>query len=186
MKLKILEFPASMSSFEGKDVYLRVAAPRPETMYGQTNCFVLPEGEYGIYEMPGDWYLVCSERAMKNIAHQDLTHEFGQFKEEGRVMGSDLIGVPLKAPLCPFEKVYVLPLLTISMNKGTGVVTSVPSDAPADWAALNDFRTKADFRSKYGVKEEWVKDFEPVPIIEIPEYGNMIAEVLCKQFKVKS
>lgn len=29
-------------------------------------------------------------------------------------------------------------MLTISMDKGTGVVTSVPSDAPDDYAALRD------------------------------------------------
>jgi leucyl-tRNA synthetase len=29
-------------------------------------------------------------------------------------------------------------MLTISMDKGTGVVTSVPSDAPDDFAALRD------------------------------------------------
>jgi hypothetical protein len=38
--------------------------------------------------------------------------------------------------------VYSLPLLTISMKKGTGVVTSVPSDAPDDWAALRDLKEK--------------------------------------------
>ncbi len=31
---------------------------------------------------------------------------------------------------------YVLPLLTILTNKGTGVVTSVPSDSPDDYMAL--------------------------------------------------
>jgi len=30
-------------------------------------------------------------------------------------------------------------MLTISMTKGTGIVTSVPSDAPDDWACLRDF-----------------------------------------------
>jgi len=49
-----------------------------------------------------------------------------------------LIALPLKAPYATFEKVYSLPMMTISMNKGTGVVTSVPSDAPDDWAALRD------------------------------------------------
>ena len=32
----------------------------------------------------------------------------------------------------------MLPLLTILTNKGTGIVTSVPSDAPDDYAALMD------------------------------------------------
>jgi hypothetical protein len=30
----------------------------------------------------------------------------------------------------------VLPLLTILTNKGTGIVTSVPSDSPDDYTAL--------------------------------------------------
>jgi hypothetical protein len=33
-------------------------------------------------------------------------------------------------------RIYVLPLLTILMTKGTGVVTSVPSDSPTDYIAL--------------------------------------------------
>jgi len=30
---------------------------------------------------------------------------------------------------------YLLPMLSVSMNKGTGVVTSVPTDAPDDYMA---------------------------------------------------
>lgn len=30
-------------------VFLLAATLRPETMYGQTNCWVLPEGQYGAY-----------------------------------------------------------------------------------------------------------------------------------------
>ncbi len=55
------------------------------------------------------------------------------------IKGKDLIGVPLKAPLSTYDKVYTFPMFSISMTKGTGVVTSVPSDAPDDWAALRDF-----------------------------------------------
>ncbi len=33
---------------------------------------------------------------------------------------------------------FVLPLTTIKMDKGTGIVTSVSSDAPSDYAALKD------------------------------------------------
>lgn len=46
--------------------------------------------------------------------------------------------MPVKAPLATFETVYVLPMTTISMKKGTGVVTSVPSDSPDDYATLKD------------------------------------------------
>lgn len=66
------------------------------------------------------------------------------------------MGLPLKAPNSSYERVYSLPMMTISMLKGTGVVTSVPSDAPDDWAALNDLRKKADMRAKFGITEDMV------------------------------
>ena len=53
-------------------------------------------------------------------------------------------------------QVYVLPLLTISMTKGTGIVTSVPSDAPDDWAALMDVKNKDALRAKYKITDDMV------------------------------
>ena len=41
-----------------------------------------------------------------------------------------------------YPHVYALPMMTIKENKGTGVVTSVPSDAPDDYAALVDIQNK--------------------------------------------
>jgi leucyl-tRNA synthetase len=114
------------------------ATLRPETMYGQTNCYVLPEGKYGVFEMKNNELFICSQRSARNMAFQELTREDGKYPCLHEVLGQELIGLPLKAPLTHFERVYALPMLTISMNKGTGIVTSVPSDAPDDWAALRD------------------------------------------------
>ena len=65
-----------------------------------------------------------------------------------------------QAPNSPYERIYVLPLLTILTNKGTGVVTSVPSDSPDDYAALTDLKKKPKLREKFGVKDEWVLPYE--------------------------
>jgi leucyl-tRNA synthetase len=46
---------------------------RPETTYGQTNCFILPSGEYGAYEMKNDEIFICSRRAARNMSYQGLT-----------------------------------------------------------------------------------------------------------------
>ena len=73
---------------------------------------------------------------------------------------------------------------TISMAKGTGVVTSVPSDSPDDWAALRDLQTKKGLREKYFVQEEWCVPFEPVPIIDIPELGNLAAVKMVDDLKI--
>lgn len=56
------------------------------------------------------------------------------------------MGLPLNAPNAVHQRIYTLPMMTISMKKGTGVVTCVPSDAPDDWMATCDLRTKKAFR----------------------------------------
>ena len=75
-------------------------------------------------------------------------------------------------------------MMTISMTKGTGVVTSVPSDAPDDFAALMDLKNKKAFREKYHLTEDMV-NFEPVEIINIPAFGNLTAVKLCEDLKIK-
>ena len=105
-----------------------------------------------------------------------------------------------QAPLASFERVYVLPLFTISMTKGTGVVTSVPSDAPDDWVALHELKTKPDLRAKFGLTLEQV-DFPVVPVIrvDVPSSGggddgqplkegwssDVSAEYWCERLKIK-
>lgn len=64
IKLKVLEFPGVLAPLAGKAVFLGPATLRPETMYGQTNCFVLPEGEYGAYEMANGEVLIISARCV--------------------------------------------------------------------------------------------------------------------------
>ena len=122
---------------------------------------------------------------MKGMAYQDLTKEYGKFFKVGDIKGKDLIGTPVKAPLCQYEWVFVLPLVTISMNKGTGVVTSVPSDAPDDYAAFNEYKNDPKKWEFYGIDASWVEGIDVVPIIDISEYGNMIAVKLCTDMKVQ-
>ena len=155
-------------------------------MYGQTNCFILPEGDYGLYEMKGDEFFVMSHRAAQNFAWQEMTKEDTKYPQLASVKGQDIIGKRLKTPLAPFEHVYALPMPTISMGKGTGIVTSVPSDSPDDYAMLYDLQTKKGLREKYNVLEEHCVPFEPIPIIEIPGLGNMAAKSEYERLKIQS
>ena len=61
-----------------------------------------------------------------------------------------LSGLPLKSPLFVNEVIYLLPVLTILTDKGTGIVTSVPSDSPDDYMALQDLKSKPALRLKFG------------------------------------
>jgi leucyl-tRNA synthetase len=64
-----------MSMLEGKRVFLVPATLRPETMYGQTNCFLSPKITYGAFEMKDNEVFICVERAVRNMAFQGLTAE---------------------------------------------------------------------------------------------------------------
>jgi len=64
-----LELPESLAAWEGKNVFLVAGTLRPETMYGQTCCFILPTGEYGLYEMVNGDFFVMSDRAAKGFAY---------------------------------------------------------------------------------------------------------------------
>lgn len=191
IKLLVLEpYPAGSPlndpSLAGKKLYLAPATLRPETMYGQTNCFVLPEGDYGAFEMANGDVLLLSERSAKGLAHQGHTAVWGEAPCLVKLKGTDLLGLPLKAPNCPYERIYTLPLLTISMGKGTGVVTSVPSDAPDDFVALRELKEKPLWREKFGLTAEMVEPYEVIPIIEIEGYGNMSAVTMCERLNIKS
>jgi leucyl-tRNA synthetase len=170
-------------------VFLLAATLRPETMYGQTNAWVLPEGEYAAFEgLNGEAY-VCTRRAALNLSYQELLPEAarGAPRQLGPPLkGQDLIGLRVEAPNAP-RPVRVLPLLTILTNKGTGVVTSVPSDSPDDYAALKDLQSKPKLREKFGVSESWgVDGIAPVHIIDIPGFEGPAAPAVCAQLKIAS
>lgn len=187
IKLEVQELKGKLSALTGKgQVYLMAATLRPETMYGQTNCWVLPDGQYGAYRGLNDEIYVMTERAALNLSYQEKLPERGQPECLLEVTGQDLIGLPIKAPHAIHPTVYVLPLLTILTTKGTGVVTSVPSDSPDDYMALLDLKKKPKLREKYGVLDEWVLPFEVIPIIDIPGFGDMAAQVVCEELKIQS
>eukprot|EP00808_Paulinella_micropora_P020904 g44811.t1 len=189
VKLELIPpYPATLASMlkQGQKVILPAATLRPETMYGQTNLFLLPEGEYGVYSMPNNEVFVQSPRSALNMTYQETTPVHATPQQLGTVLGQALLGYAVKAPLAQYDKVYILPLMTIKMSKGTGVVTSVPSDAPDDYAALMDMKNKKAFRERFGIKDEMVMPFEVVPIIDTPGLGTTPAKDLCIEMKVTS
>ncbi|XP_035226432.1 leucine--tRNA ligase, cytoplasmic-like [Stegodyphus dumicola] len=165
IKMKVLEpLPQKLSSFTGFSVFLIAATLRPETMYGQTNCWVRPDMKYIAFQISSGDIYICTRRAARNMSYQGFTSETGKVSELIELEGRDLLGLPLKAPLTSYDVMYTLPMLTIKDDKGTGVVTSVPSDSPDDFAALNDLKKKPELRKKFNITDDMVMKYSPVSL----------------------
>ncbi|EEC05400.1 leucyl-tRNA synthetase, putative [Ixodes scapularis] len=187
VKMKaVAPLPKALKSLEGRKVYLVAATLRTETMYGQTNCWVLPDMKYVAFELADGEVFVCTYRAALNMSYQGFTSAAGSLNVLLHLQGQDIMGLALESPLTSYKVIYTLPMLTIKEDKGTGVVTSVPSDAPDDYAALRDLKNKEALRQKFGVADHMVLPFEPVPIIEVPGYGTLSAVVACEELKIQS
>ncbi|CAD6961809.1 unnamed protein product, partial [Tilletia laevis] len=178
---KILE--AAPGLLDGaRDIFFIAATLRPETMYGQTNCFVGPTIPYGLFAINDKEVYLCTERAARNMAYQGTMSQRGTVEKLAEIKGADLIGTKIKAPFAIHDEVYILPMETVLATKGTGVVTSVPSDSPDDYATFMELRKKAEF---YKVDPAWLA-LDPVAVLSTPTYGNMTAEALVKKLKINS
>jgi len=67
------------SCLQGKSVFLVAATLRPETMYGQTNCWVHPDLQYIAFStaVHGEVF-ICTRRSARNMAYQGFTNEEGK------------------------------------------------------------------------------------------------------------
>lgn len=190
IKIKITEFAEEAKNyfaendfdFASKNIFLVAATLRPETMYGQTCCFVSPKIDYGIFDAGEGNYYITTERAFKNMSYQKLTPKKGDYTSVININGNALIGSKIKAPLAAYDELRVLPMDTVLANKGTGVVTCVPSDSPDDFVTTRDLANKPEY---YKIDKDWVIT-DIVPIIKTEKYGDKCAEFLVNDLKIQS
>ena len=196
LKLKVKEWaPKALELVNGKlpegaSIYLVPATLRPETMYGQTCCFVGPKIKYGIFRVSDNEYYLVTQRAAWNMAFQgvffkseDFPRNISELPPVLELTGSDMVGTLVTAPLSIHKDgVRVLPMESVLANKGTGVVTSVPSDSPDDYATVMDLAKKAEY---YGIRKEWA-ELEIPAILQTPSYGDRTAKYLVEKMKINS
>lgn len=187
IKMEVVDWSsAAKAAIEGKvggrKVFLVAATLRPETMYGQTNCFVGTSLKYGVFAIHAEEAYLCTHRAARNMSFQGISTSSGVVEQLLEISGSKLIGTKVKAPFSVYPEVYVLPMDNVLATKGTGVVTSVPSDSPDDCQTLYDLRKKPAF---YGIDPSWVS-FDPFPLIRTPTYGDLCAPALLAALKIQS
>lgn len=124
IKMKVLEWSdkaqealGKVDALKGKTIYLVAATLRPETMYGQTNCFVGTEINYGIFNVNDNEAFLCTERAARNMAYQKIFAQEGVINKLAEIKGELVVGTKIKAPLSTYDHVYVLPMENVLATK---------------------------------------------------------------------
>ncbi len=149
-------------SLEGNDVVLPCATLRPETVFGVTNIWVKPDGDYVEVEADEENWVV-SKQAVKKLKEQSWS-----IKEKKEIKGRELIG---KEAVSPFsEKIPILEADFVNLNVATGLVMSVPAHAPYDFIALKDIDSGIDSKK----------------IIETPKYGKIPAKEVIEEYGINN
>ena len=122
IKMEVLEWnetvPQSVKdAVKGKKVSLVAGTLRPETMYGQTNCFVGTGITYGVYQASETEAYVITDRAARNMAFQGIFEERGKAVKLADVTGQDLVGTKVSPPFGFHKEAYVLPMEGVLATK---------------------------------------------------------------------
>ena len=70
------------------------------------------------FETAKNEIFICNRQSSLNMAYQGLTPEQGKIDHILTLMGKDIIGLSLKAPLTKYDVIYSLPMENIKDNKG--------------------------------------------------------------------
>ncbi|MFW6072261.1 MAG: leucine--tRNA ligase [Thermoplasmatota archaeon] len=168
----------TLLKFEYDDRYITAATLRPETVFGQTNLWIDPEEKYVIVKVDEEEWILSEEAAEKLQYQKDDTEIMDSIK------GEEMIGDYATAPAI-HRDIIILPASFTDPDVGTGIVTSVPSDAPYDWIALKDIKENDELLEKYDLKDK-IKDVEPIAIIDSDEWGINPAEKIIDEMGIES
>ena len=165
--------------FDAGEYYLAAATLRPETIFGATNVWVNPEAEYVVAEIDGKSLLVSRKAAEK------LKEQSRNIVIRRALKGEELVGLKCKTPLTERE-VLILPAGFVDPDIGTGVVYSVPSHAPYDYAALKELWQKPEQLKQYRITPEQVKEIKPISIIQLEGFGEHPAVDIVEKLNIGS
>ena len=174
---KIAEFVAIKFPFE--DGYLVAATLRPETVYGVTNVWINPTATYAKIQVDQEFWYVAKPAVRKLVNQGHKSKRLDEFS------GKDLVGKTCKSPVEDRE-LLLLPAEFVDPDNATGVVYSVPSHAPFDWAALRDLQQAKAAPQGFKLDFEAIQAIKPISIITIEGYGEHPAIELIDRMKIKT
>ncbi|MDD1769389.1 MAG: leucine--tRNA ligase, partial [Methanomassiliicoccales archaeon] len=167
----------SLLKFRCGEVFLVAATLRPETVYGQTNFWVNPSVEYVKVKRDNETWVISRP------SFEKMRHQKDGLEVIGKVQGRELVGMKCVAPVI-HRAIMVLPATFCDPAVGTGLVTSVPSDAPDDWIALRMLQEDEGLLREYGLDPEEIRKIVPIPIIDTKGWGPLPAVEIAERMGI--
>ncbi len=158
---------------------LVAATIRPETVFGQTNIWVDPGAAYVVAQVDAERWIL-NPAAAEKLAAQGKSVVIQE-----RLAGRDLIGKEGVAPAIN-RAIPILPAAFVDQKRGTGIVTSVPSDAPDDYVALRELQADDATLRKFHLDKDRLRALEPVSIIKTPGWGPQPAKEIVERMGIAS
>ncbi|MFA6804485.1 MAG: leucine--tRNA ligase [Candidatus Methanomethylophilaceae archaeon] len=167
----------TLLKFKHGSEFLVAATLRPETVYGQVCFWVNPEVEYKKISKNGETWIVSPQAAEKLQLQKDGVEVVGT------IPGKEMIGWKCEAPMI-YREIPVFPATFCDPTVGTGLVTSVPSDAPDDWISLEAVKKDPKMISEYGLSQELIDSVVPISIITMKGYGDFPAKDMIDRLNI--
>ncbi len=156
--------------FKFKNKFLVAATLRPETIFGQTNLWINPNIDYHEAQVEKEIWILSKEAIEKLQFQKENIKDLGKTKEH--ILGEYAIAPGIET------RIIILPANFVDPDVGSGIVTSVPSDAPYDYIALKEIQNNKELKKLYKFnieKIEEIEEIEIIPIIKTEKYGDKAA-----------
>jgi len=177
LDLNINEFICIKFPFE--DGFLIASTLRPETIYGITNIWIKPNGDYIKANINGEiWFI--SEEATHLLENQNK-----EIKVLDNFKGSKIVGKKAR-DVYGIKEIPILPGDFVDTATATGVVYSVPAHAPYDYIALIDLQKDTELTEEFNLDKRETELIYPIQIIELKGFKDFPAKIYCEKYNVDS
>jgi leucyl-tRNA synthetase len=168
----------TLVKFKMGNLLLPCATFRPETIYGVTNLWVNPDGEYVEADVNGEKWIVSKAAAPK------LQNQLKQVNVIRSLKGAELIGKTCADPI-QNRPLLILPGPFVKTNNATGLVYSVPAHAPFDLLALRDIQKNPTTGEGYSIDPNELARIQPISVISVEGYGQFPAAEIVDRMRIR-
>ncbi|MGA2461370.1 MAG: leucine--tRNA ligase [Candidatus Bathyarchaeia archaeon] len=167
-----------LMKFKMGNTFLPCATFRPETIYGVTNLWVNPDGDYVEAQVNDERWIISKTASAK------LQNQVKQVTVVRELKGAELIGKRCTDAV-QSRQLLILPGSFVNTENATGLVYSVPAHAPFDWLALRDVQRSPSTLEKFSISPQDMAGIQPISVISVEGYGDFPALEIVDRMHIK-